>query len=596
MCKYWQEQLAAMQQLIKDGARTPEELQHKPRPRIAEPPRKFAALQQHPFRPKYPVSSVRDVVEKWQDQRTISMELEELAVPLADGSLAYVQGALLDTGAYRGAIGHSRLLKVKSTAAATAVKFRPYRNSTLASGVGNTNPEVIGEAIIDWYLGGRLKTYTMLVLAAGDSLLIGNDFINARVDSIEREPDGVYKLKCDHISESGENETFYTSARAVEPDRYSLSNLSGMIEEHDKCRGYYLYAKKAKTMNKWSEGWLELVVPRELQNRDVLYVSKLDGTDLARHPFRVNSGFYKVKHGVLEVQVINTSFESAAHINTLEPVARGFFNLEVAPAREPGKAPLEPDMTEDELMDSLDIGPDVTAAQREILKKKLKNRLHYFSKTRIGNFHAHHHVIHTPELDADPSIEGQPRLFQKYRPLSGEALDACNATIDKLRDQGLLKPTLQGRYAAPVVMIKKPKGDGSGNVEYRMACDYRAINAYQMKDNYPLPDARQLLEAIGDADLLSAFDATSAFHQINLREGDEPKTTISTPQGYFCYTTMPFGLSTATATYQRLIDAVLSSVLWHPGKQDACAVGFVDDVLCYSKGGFEEHARVTDPA
>ncbi|GJZ84336.1 reverse transcriptase domain-containing protein [Tanacetum coccineum] len=46
------------------------------------------------------------------------------------------------------------------------------------------------------------------------------------------------------------------------------------------------------------------------------------------------------------------------------------------------------------------------------------------------------------------------------------------------------------------------------------------------------------------------------YHQIQMAEGDEDKTTFFVGEGVFCYRKMPFGLKNAGATYQRLVDKV----------------------------------------
>nr|GEV89960.1 reverse transcriptase domain-containing protein [Tanacetum cinerariifolium] len=49
------------------------------------------------------------------------------------------------------------------------------------------------------------------------------------------------------------------------------------------------------------------------------------------------------------------------------------------------------------------------------------------------------------------------------------------------------------------------------------------------------------------------------YHQIQLAEPDEEKTTFHTGQGVYCYIKMPFGLKNAGATYQRLMDKAFES-------------------------------------
>jgi hypothetical protein len=58
--------------------------------------------------------------------------------------------------------------------------------------------------------------------------------------------------------------------------------------------------------------------------------------------------------------------------------------------------------------------------------------------------------------------------------------------------------------------------------------------------------------------MLSFLDCYSVHHQISLAKEDKEKTAIITPFGAFCYTSMPFGLKNAGATYQRAIQICLA--------------------------------------
>nr|GEU79234.1 reverse transcriptase domain-containing protein [Tanacetum cinerariifolium] len=55
------------------------------------------------------------------------------------------------------------------------------------------------------------------------------------------------------------------------------------------------------------------------------------------------------------------------------------------------------------------------------------------------------------------------------------------------------------------------------------------------------------------------LDAYKGYHQIQLAEPDEEKTTFHTGQGVYCYIKMPFGLKNVGATYQRLMDKAFDS-------------------------------------
>jgi hypothetical protein len=69
--------------------------------------------------------------------------------------------------------------------------------------------------------------------------------------------------------------------------------------------------------------------------------------------------------------------------------------------------------------------------------------------------------------------------------------------------------------------------------------------------------------------------------------GDQIKTSFITPFGAFCYTTMPFGLKSTGATYQRGIQWCLYSQLGHN------AEAYVDDMVVKTR---EEEVLVSDLA
>ena len=68
------------------------------------------------------------------------------------------------------------------------------------------------------------------------------------------------------------------------------------------------------------------------------------------------------------------------------------------------------------------------------------------------------------------------------------------------------------------------------------------------------------LDAMASAKLLSAFDLRSAYHHVEVAPQDRDKTKVICPRGMFRYKTMPFGLCNAGATFQRLMDVVMSGL------------------------------------
>ncbi len=90
-----------------------------------------------------------------------------------------------------------------------------------------------------------------------------------------------------------------------------------------------------------------------------------------------------------------------------------------------------------------------------------------------------------------------------------------------------------------------------------------------------------------DAKFWTALDAASAYWSVELEEKDRKKTAFSIPHGKFEFNVMTFGLRNAGATYQRMMDIVLS------GLPPDRVLAYLDDIVILSKK-FEEHKEIID--
>ena len=109
-----------------------------------------------------------------------------------------------------------------------------------------------------------------------------------------------------------------------------------------------------------------------------------------------------------------------------------------------------------------------------------------------------------------------------------------------------------------------------------MCVDYRQLNQIPIKDAYPLPRIDEIFTSLHNAYCFVALDLLMGYHQIPLREEDQPKTAFSTHKGLYLFNVMPFGLCNAPATFQRLMDAIFPEQI---GKDLAA---YLDDLLMYA--------------
>src|SRR5256714_12918470 len=92
-----------------------------------------------------------------------------------------------------------------------------------------------------------------------------------------------------------------------------------------------------------------------------------------------------------------------------------------------------------------------------------------------------------------------------------------------------------------------------------------------------------MLESLGEAQWFTTFDLVSDYWQVEMNPEDVEKTAFITPFGLYEFLVMPFRLSYASATFQRLMNRILQEFLG-----DFVAV-YLDDVIIFTKGTFEQH-------
>jgi hypothetical protein len=76
-----------------------------------------------------------------------------------------------------------------------------------------------------------------------------------------------------------------------------------------------------------------------------------------------------------------------------------------------------------------------------------------------------------------------------------------------------------------------------------------------------LPVIEELLDEPQGATWFNSLDLCSGFHQIRMAPGEEFKTAFQTHHGHFEYRVMPYGVTGGPATFQTVMNVILSSLL-----------------------------------
>ena len=120
-------------------------------------------------------------------------------------------------------------------------------------------------------------------------------------------------------------------------------------------------------------------------------------------------------------------------------------------------------------------------------------------------------------------------------------------------DRGIIEPG-QSSWASPVVLVTKK--DGST----RFCVYYWKVNEVTRKDAYLLLRIDETLDALWGSQYFSTLDLYSGYWQVKMDSKDIDKTAFVTRQGLFRFTVMPFGLCNAPATFEQLMELVLSGL------------------------------------
>ena len=184
-----------------------------------------------------------------------------------------------------------------------------------------------------------------------------------------------------------------------------------------------------------------------------------------------------------------------------------------------------------------------------------------------------------PDRGAPHKIETVPGANPPARPpirLSQPEYVELQRQLAGLIEHGFVRPSTSP-YAAPVFFVKK-----TGETKMRLVADWRGLNDITIKNKMALPNLEELFDQLREARVFSKLDLISGFNQVRIAEEDIPKTAIITRYGHFEFTVMHFGLTNAPATFQSMMNDVLSKA--GLGKW---VVVFIDDVLIFSRSRAE---------
>ena len=130
-----------------------------------------------------------------------------------------------------------------------------------------------------------------------------------------------------------------------------------------------------------------------------------------------------------------------------------------------------------------------------------------------------------------------------------------------------------------MVLVRK-KDEG-----LRFCIDLRKLNNRAVKDGYSLPRIEDTLDCLHGAVWFSTLDLKSGYWQVRLEEEAKPLIAFTMgPLGFWECECMPFSLTNAPATFQRLMESCLGEL-----HLNWCII-YLDDIIVFSRIP-EEHVH-----
>ena len=188
------------------------------------------------------------------------------------------------------------------------------------------------------------------------------------------------------------------------------------------------------------------------------------------------------------------------------------------------------------------------------------------NSTDVGKIEIEKHRIRTTD---------HPPISQRPYDQSIANERETDRQVADLLVKGLIRESTSP-WASPVTLVDKKDGTK------RLCIDYRKLNSITIDDKQPLPKIQYAINKLRGSKFFTTLDVAAGYWHVSIDPRDIDKTAFVTHNGHYEWLVMPFGLKTAVATFQRLIQKSLGDLL-----NNGC-LNYLDDIIVYSET-LEDH-------
>ncbi|KAL1259102.1 hypothetical protein QQF64_009679 [Cirrhinus molitorella] len=170
--------------------------------------------------------------------------------------------------------------------------------------------------------------------------------------------------------------------------------------------------------------------------------------------------------------------------------------------------------------------------------------------------------IHKPTVKPDATP-----VCQKLRRLLFAVRQAVSAELETMLQKDIIARIDSSPWISPIVVTAKKGG------KICLCVDLREPNKALIADSHPLPHMEELLTDLRGASVFTTNVLAAAYHQLTLHEECRDITAFIMHGGLFRYCRVPYGLASAPAAFQKMMETVLKGI--HGVRN------YLDDIIVY---------------
>ncbi|KAK3091772.1 hypothetical protein FSP39_022529 [Pinctada imbricata] len=188
-------------------------------------------------------------------------------------------------------------------------------------------------------------------------------------------------------------------------------------------------------------------------------------------------------------------------------------------------------------------------------------------------------------LDCEPvkitlKTDAKPYCLTTARHVAFPLMGKVETELNRLEKEGIINKVVKPTdWCAPMVPVVKR----NGNV--RICVDLKKLNEAVKREHLMLPNLEDISPKLQGSKIFSKLDASNGFHQIPLDEDSCHLTTFITPFGRYCFTRVPFGITSASEIFQRKMSELLKGLIG--------VEVIIDDILIHAATMHEHDERLS---